>query len=147
MSALRATGKALCVVGALLLTFVAYQLWGTSLSEHSAQARLRAELNVQLHRHRTASGSPTTPTSVGASEGDTLGAPASSDTAAISSPPVGSPLGYLSIPRIGMNDDVIVEGVGTDQLRQGPGHYPGTALPGQSGNVAIGPHTRRPSTT
>jgi len=124
----------------MLLAFVAYQLWGTSLSEHSAQARLRGELNTQLHRHRPTPGSPTTPASDGGSGGDTLGAPAASDAVVVDNPTLGSPVGYLSIPRIGMNDDVIVEGVGTDQLRQGPGHYPDTALPGQPGNVAIAGH-------
>jgi sortase A len=49
-------------------------------------------------------------------------------------------VGFLTIPRIGMTDDVIVQGVGTDQLRQGPGHYPGTPLPGAPGNVAIAGH-------
>jgi sortase A len=39
-----------------------------------------------------------------------------------------------------MNDDVIVEGVGDSDLRQGPGHYPGTPLPGQAGNAAIAGH-------
>jgi sortase A len=39
-----------------------------------------------------------------------------------------------------MTDDAIVQGVGTDQLREGPGHYPGTPLPGQMGNVAIAGH-------
>ena len=31
-------------VGVLLLSFVAYQLWGTALYEHSAQSHLRQEL-------------------------------------------------------------------------------------------------------
>ncbi len=39
-----------------------------------------------------------------------------------------------------MSDDVIAEGVGTDRLRQGPGRYPGTALPGRPGNVANAGH-------
>ncbi len=35
---------------------------------------------------------------------------------------------------------VVVEGTGADQLRSGPGHYPGTPLPGETGNVAIAGH-------
>lgn len=54
-------------------------------------------------------------------------------------PSVGSPVGYLSIPKIGL-DDAIVEGVGEAQLQQGPGHYPGTPLPGQAGNASIAGH-------
>jgi sortase A len=140
-SALRAVGKSSCVIGALLLAFVGYQLWGTSLSEHSAQSRLRSELNAQLHHHLPISHSASTSTTSGGDgpEGDTLGSSAG-DTAVAGSPALGAPVGFLSIPRIGMSDDVIVEGVGTDQLRQGPGHYPGTPLPGQPGNVAIAGH-------
>ena len=37
-------------------------------------------------------------------------------------------------------DKVIVEGTGTTDLRQGPGHYDGTPLPGQIGNAAIAGH-------
>jgi sortase (surface protein transpeptidase) len=35
---------------------------------------------------------------------------------------------------------VVVEGSGPDQLAQGPGHYVGTAMPGQPGNVTIAGH-------
>ena len=34
----------------------------------------------------------------------------------------------------------VVEGTGTGNLRKGPGHYPETALPGQSRTVAIAGH-------
>ncbi len=54
-------------------------------------------------------------------------------------PAAGAPVGYLSIPKIGL-DDAIVEGVGEAQLQQGPGHYPGTPLPGEAGNAAIAGH-------
>lgn len=45
----------------------------------------------------------------------------------------------ISIPDIDV-DWTFVEGVGPGDLRKGPGHYPGTALPGQNGNVAIAGH-------
>ncbi len=35
---------------------------------------------------------------------------------------------------------VVVEGTGDAQLQDGPGHYPGTPLPGEAGNVAIAGH-------
>ncbi len=34
----------------------------------------------------------------------------------------------------------VVEGVGVADLRRGPGHYPGTALPGTAGNFAVAGH-------
>jgi sortase A len=54
-------------------------------------------------------------------------------------PPEGDPVAKLEIPRIGV-DWIVVEGVDVPDLRKGPGHYPGTALPGVRGNVAIAGH-------
>ncbi len=64
---------------------------------------------------------------------------ANQTASAISQPLVGAAVGQLWIPRIGISD-TIVQGVGDAQLEQGPGHYPGTALPGEVGNVAIAGH-------
>jgi len=47
--------------------------------------------------------------------------------------------GKIRIPTIDV-DQAIVAGVGKDDLRQGPGHYPGTALPGGDGNMVISGH-------
>jgi len=124
-----------------MLAFVAYQLWGTALFEHNAQAHLRSQYEARVG-HQSASnsvtdGSADTPTISGS--GTTTTSPAAAALEA-QAPPVGNALGLLSIPRIGMNDDAIVEGVGEAQLEEGPGHYPGTPLPGQPGNVAIAGH-------
>ena len=51
----------------------------------------------------------------------------------------GDPLGRLKAPAIGLST-VVVQGTGGGELRTGPGHYPGTALPGQRGTVAIAGH-------
>jgi sortase A len=48
-------------------------------------------------------------------------------------------VGVLHIAKIGL-DKVIVEGTTTDDLRQGPGHYTGTPLPGEAGNASIAGH-------
>src|SRR5207253_1324674 len=37
-------------------------------------------------------------------------------------------------------DKAVVEGVGTEDLKKGPGHYPQTPMPGQKGNAAIAGH-------
>jgi sortase A len=37
-------------------------------------------------------------------------------------------------------DSVVVAGTGAASLRRGPGHYPGTPLPGARGTVAIAGH-------
>jgi sortase A len=51
----------------------------------------------------------------------------------------GRPLGELRIPRIDAHF-VVVQGTGASSLRRGPGHYLGTALPGQAGTVGIAGH-------
>ncbi|MCB0995950.1 MAG: class E sortase, partial [Acidimicrobiales bacterium] len=53
--------------------------------------------------------------------------------------PEGDAAFRISIDRIGLAKTV-VEGVSTDDLRKGPGHYPSTPLPGQPGNAAIAGH-------
>ena len=51
----------------------------------------------------------------------------------------GDPLGRLRMPRLGVSD-VVVQGTAAGDLRKGPGHYPGTPLPGGRGTVAIAGH-------
>jgi len=57
----------------------------------------------------------------------------------IPQPSRGDPLLRLEIPKIG-RDDIVVPGVALDDLKDGPGHYPDTPLPGQLGNAAIAGH-------
>jgi sortase A len=45
----------------------------------------------------------------------------------------------IEIPAIGV-EAWVVEGTDTDALAEGPGHYPGTPLPGEPGNAAIASH-------
>lgn len=59
---------------------------------------------------------------------------------ALSSPPgVGSTIGRIEIPRLGISV-MVLEGDDQLTLRHGAGHVPGTALPGEHGNVAIAAH-------
>jgi sortase A len=51
-------------------------------------------------------------------------------------PETGSPVAILDIPDLKI-EQVVVEGVGPQQTRRGPGHVPGTAAPGQPGNSAV----------
>jgi sortase A len=54
---------------------------------------------------------------------------------------VGDAFAVLHIPRLGEDyAQVVLEGATEATLRQGPGHYEGTALPGQPGNVALAGH-------
>ena len=51
----------------------------------------------------------------------------------------GDPVGRLRADAIGL-DEIVVEGTDGAPLRRGPGHYPGTPLPGARGTVAIAGH-------
>jgi sortase A len=48
-------------------------------------------------------------------------------------------LGSIEIPKIGV-DMPLYEGIRLSTLDYGPGHWPGTAMPGQVGNVVVGGH-------
>lgn len=88
---------------------------------------------------------PDTPSEDAATEADDPGfaagavvpvaAPSPASAAAV---PLG-PVGRIDIPKIGVSQPVF-EGVTLDQLAKGPGHWPGTPIPGQPGNVVIAGH-------
>jgi len=121
-------------LGLLMVAFVVYQLWGTALYTEHAQAHLKSELSSELHRKLPIAASDLTASRhTGLPPLSQVPAPAHAD------PVAGSAIGLLSIPKIGLLD-AIVEGVGEAQLAQGPGHYVGTPLPGEAGNVAIAGH-------
>ena len=122
-------GRVILIAGILVLLFIPYLLWGTGLITARAQSDLRQEFAAARRTHHE-----TAPLrSAAATTVPPIVAPS---TAA---PAVGSPVGVISIPKIALSM-VVVEGTGTDQLRSGPGHYTGTPLPGEAGNVAIAGH-------
>jgi sortase A len=121
----REVGLGLVVLGFIVLLFVAYQLFGTNLTESHNQHRLAKTFTHALH------------VSQAGADSSTIGS--STSTEIDPSVPLGSAIAHLIIPKIGV-DKYVVEGVADDDLDQGPGHYPGTPLPGQVGNVAIAGH-------
>lgn len=48
-------------------------------------------------------------------------------------------LGRIAIPKIGL-DTELEQGIRLTTLDRGPGHWPGTAMPGQVGNVVVAAH-------
>jgi sortase A len=125
----------------LILLFVAYQLWGTGIREAQAQDRLERRFNDKLAQasegedNRTVSS--TTTTSDSSASTNTIPPTTAGPLDVL--PAEGEPIGRIEIPRIGLSA-YVVEGVGDDDLHQGPGHYPGTPLPGQKGNASIAGH-------
>ncbi len=134
-SVLGAVGRVLVTTGILLLLFVAYQLWGTGIYQARAQDDLRSQFEQSLrHGGTTTTTTPPTSTSTPATDATTT-----TTFAPLTLPPPGDALGIIAIPKIGVNQ-VVVEGVDVEDLRKGPGHYPGTQLPGHEGNSAIAGH-------
>ncbi|MGH2739272.1 MAG: sortase [Actinomycetota bacterium] len=52
---------------------------------------------------------------------------------------MGDPVAKIIIPDLGL-ERVVVEGVGGSALRKGPGHLPGSSLPGELGNSVVRGH-------
>jgi LPXTG-site transpeptidase (sortase) family protein len=65
--------------------------------------------------------------------------PISADAAAVAAGHVPVPVFRIRIPKIGL-DAPTYEGVDLGTLSSGPGHWPGSAQPGQAGNMVIGGH-------
>lgn len=128
--------------GAIILLFVAHQLWGTGLAEARAQDDLESDfedLLIEAPPERdTSSNTGSTTSTTGSTEPDdtttTTEAPELLDV-----PEEGEPIARIEIPEIGV-DKIVVEGVRRGDLRKGPGHYPETPLPGQPGNASIAGH-------
>jgi sortase A len=142
---LGAIGRTMITLGVLILLFVAYQLWGTGIREAQAQDRLQHQFDQQLSDASNSSGQDSavvgdpTSSSTPADSTPTVPETATSVAPTITAPSEGNVLGKIEIPKIGLSA-YVVEGVETDDLKNGPGHYPGTPLPGQKGNAAIAGH-------
>lgn len=108
--ALLVVGRVFVGLGTFVLLFVAYQLLGTNLVTNNEQRALAAELQTQW-----------------------------TSNVVEETPSLGDGVALIKIPTIGV-DRVVVEGVGVTDLKKGPGHYPGTAMPGQLGNTVISGH-------
>lgn len=54
----------------------------------------------------------------------------------------GTPVARLLIPTIDL-DEIVMEGVGPVELNGGPGHFPGSVLPGGAGNSILSAHRDR----
>jgi sortase A len=113
---LRGLGKTFIAAGVLIFLFVAYQLWGTNLAESRDQKSLKQRFN-QAIAPPAAAAEPPPP----------------------SRPELGDAVALIEIPKLGLQK-YVVEGVGTEDLKKGPGHYPETPMPGEPGNAAIAGH-------
>lgn len=120
----RRTG--LVVLGDLLITmavlvglFLGYELAVTNVTAQAEQRQLRRTLEQQWSHLPPGAVRPSP----------------------LPTPRIGDGLAILRIPRLGRDYvEVVVAGVTFAALASGPGHYPGTAPPGQVGNFVVSGH-------
>lgn len=136
MSWLRLLGKFFISVGCGVLLFVAWTLWGTGLYTAQQQNRLEDEFAAQP--------------AIAAEQDPLTGFTGPSDEY---KPGPGEPVFMLEIPEAGVRD-MVVQGVETNELKLGPGHYPDCrgdftkplctrdeeVWPGEQGRVIVSGH-------
>jgi LPXTG-site transpeptidase (sortase) family protein len=107
-------------MGAFVLYFLVYQLVGTNAVTNAGQSSLRNQLQHEWSAQPASKADPkrAAPRRVARGKG----------------------LAVLDIPKIQLVNKVIVEGVGRDELRKGPGHVPSTVPPGQPGTFGVSGH-------
>ncbi|WP_246178490.1 class E sortase [Actinomadura decatromicini] len=110
---IRGMGELCITAGLIVMLFVTYELWGTGRYTEGQQNRLGDELMKDWRASKVT-------------------------TERVK---LGKGLAMIRIPRFGKDYHyVVIEGVERKDLRKGPGHYPGTALPGQVGNFVVSGH-------
>jgi sortase A len=118
---LRGAGQVLITAGVVLLLFCVYELKVTGLYTAEQQKALDRDLSRQWATAPTATPAPGRPQ--------------------LAAYEPGKGIARLYLPSLGKDHvEVVVEGVSHENLKKGPGHYPGTAAPGAIGNVVISGH-------
>jgi LPXTG-site transpeptidase (sortase) family protein len=122
-----------------LLGYTGYQVWDPGARQ--AQNQLMERLHEQWARHPAAArGTAPGGTAPGgtAPGGTGLGGAAPAKPIELVT---GQPFALLRIPAFGAQwRFAVVEGTTLTQLAEGPGHVPGTQLPGEPGNFAVAAH-------
>lgn len=139
---IRVVGELFITLGIVVFLFIGYELWFTGIYTQHAQSQLNKQLQTEWAAPLPSSTpSPTPPVPSGGPTASSVPvAPATAPTVTPIALP-GDAIGIIRIPRLGANYGyAIVEGVSTDDLKKGPGHYPGTANPGGVGNFVISGH-------
>lgn len=124
----RTTGELLITAGLLIGLFLAWQLWWTDVVANRQQAQEVQALS-QVFEQREVQGEV---------PDDALAVPGA---LVESPPPSGDAFAIIHIPRLGEDyARPILEDTHLGILEQGVGHYVGTAMPGEVGNVALAGH-------
>ena len=112
-------GELLITLGVVSLLLVVYEVYWTDVISAGKQADAQQALEQRWADDPTVGGTRTTR----------------------GGPPLGEGFAKLYVPAFGPDFEfTVLEGTGSAALEAGPGHYVGTALPGEPGNVAIAGH-------
>lgn len=121
----RGLGQLMLTVGYVVLLLAVYEVWVSELlsdrRQDSVAEALREEWDVP----------------------PALPVPAAAPVVVppVVAPAAGEAFAFLHIPRLGADwSRAVIEGTDPVDLNQGPGHYTGTAMPGELGNVALAGH-------
>lgn len=119
----RGVGQTLITGGLVILLFVVYEVWVTNLFAAQQQSKVHQAFQEFLDQPTVGSSALALP------------------NATQKTIPAGQGIANLYIPRLGQDFNfTVVEGVNDADLEKGPGHYSGTALPGQAGNFSVAGH-------
>lgn len=123
-------GEAMLTVGALILLFVAWQVWWVTREATSAAAATVDQLQRQFTAPAAVSSPPPT------------GRPGAPPGTALTNVDLatGQPFGLITVPRFGNGPQPLLQGTEIAQLDRGVGHDQGSALPGHIGNFATAGH-------
>lgn len=134
-------GWALVWSGLLLFGYVGWQLFVTDLLNAGQQAEATGALRTEFSR-------PAPEPEVvepEVNEPDVQEPPGEPEPEPVEYFPeerveTGEAFAFLTIPRIGLEEVVVYEGVDRETLKKGPGHMGRTPVPGQPGNAVISGH-------
>jgi len=114
----RGLGQVLITLGVVVLLFCVYELKVTSVYTDREQNKLDRALLHEWVQPAVGPQGPALPVST-----------------------LGKGFARIYLPTLGRKEvHVVVEGVSHADLKKGPGHFPGTDLPGALGNVVISGH-------
>lgn len=113
---MRVSGEILITFGLVILLFAAYEVYGKASAIEAHQKVLSHQLD-QAWAQAVAAGA----------------------TPASSRIHPGAAIARLYVPVLKLHW-IVVEGVDAGDIRYAPGHYPGTAMPGQIGNFSVAGH-------
>lgn len=138
---IQVVGWTLIWSGLFIFGYLGWQLYGTDWINRGVQEEASAELESELGQ-----GSSSAPETIDPEEflgTDVTPPPETPETIEFHSEEAveaGESFAFISIPKIGLEDVVMYEGVDRETLKKGPGHMVTTPLPGQPGNAVISGH-------